>query len=202
MALIANGFGNQARKQAGINLESIRKAGTEVLTTSSTCTFTMRDEYEGVLGLPNEDVRDRILLAVKWLYDKIEAGEIRLAYREDFKLKAVYHTPCHMQKMGWQQYSIQLLRQIPGLDLKVLGQHCCGISGTFGFKKENYEWSKEIGQPLFEDIRKAEPEAVITDCETCKWQIEAFTNVRTLNPISVLAQAIDFEKTQKLNENQ
>ncbi|MBR6458142.1 MAG: anaerobic glycerol-3-phosphate dehydrogenase subunit C, partial [Bacteroidales bacterium] len=202
VALIANGFGEQARKQAAVNLDSIRKAGTEVLTTSSTCTFTMRDEYKGVLGIANDDVRDSILLAVKWLYDKVEAGEIKLAFNTDFKLKAVYHTPCHMQKIGWQQYSIRLLKQIPGLELTVLDQHCCGISGTFGFKKENYEWSKEIGQPLFQDIRNANPEAVITDCETCKWQIEAFTKVPVSNPISVLAQAIDFEKTQKLNADQ
>ena len=202
VALIANGFGDQARKQANLNLESIRKAGTEALTTSSTCTFTMRDEYDHVLGIPNADVRDNILLAVKWLYDKVEAGEIKLAFKPDFKLKAVYHTPCHMQKMGWQQYSIRLLKMIPGLELEVLDQHCCGISGTFGFKKENYEWSKEIGQPLFDDIRKANPETAITDCETCKWQIEAFTKLPVSNPVSILAQAIDFDKTQKLNADQ
>ena len=201
VALIANGFGDQAKKQAKINLESIGKADTEVLTTSSTCTFTMRDEYEGVLGLDNSSQRDKILLTTKWLFDKIEAGEIKLAFKQDFKMKAAYHTACHMQKMGWQQYSIQLLRMIPGLELTVLEQHCCGISGTFGFKKENYEFSKEIGQTLFEDIKAAAPETVITDCETCKWQIEQFTKVPTFNPINILAQAIDFEKTQTLNAN-
>ena len=161
----------------------------------------MRDEYEGVLGLDNSSQRDKILLTTKWLFDKIEAGEIKLAFKQDFKMKAAYHTACHMQKMGWQQYSIQLLRMIPGLELTVLEQHCCGISGTFGFKKENYEFSKAIGQTLFEDIKAAAPEAVITDCETCKWQIEQFTKVPTFNPINILAQAIDFEKTQTLNAN-
>lgn len=201
VALIANGFGEQAKKQAQVNLDSINKAKTEVLTTSSTCTFTMRDEYAHVLGLDNAKQRDKILLTTKWLFDKIEAGEIKLAFKPDFKLKAVYHTACHMQKMGWQQYSIQLLKLIPGLDLTVLDQHCCGISGTFGFKKENYEFSKEIGAILFDDIKAANPEAVITDCETCKWQIEAFTNIQTLNPISILAEAIDYEKTQQQNAN-
>ena len=105
-----------------------------------------------------------------------------------------------MQKMGWQQYSIQLLKMIPGLELTVLEQRCCGIAGTFGFKKENYAFSQKVGEPLFALIKDAGVEAVATDCETCKWQIEASTGLPVLNPISILAEAIDVEKTRKANE--
>lgn len=199
VALISNGFGEQAKKQAGVNLDSFRKAGGVVLTSSSTCTFTMRDEYESVLGLDNSDVRGNIMMAVKWIYDRVESGEVKLKFRDDFSMKAVYHTPCHMQRMGWQQYSITLLKMIPGLELGVLPQNCCGIAGTFGFKKENYDFSEAIGQTLFEDIRAAKPQYVITDCETCKWQIEQFTGIPVLNPLSVLAQALDLQETKKLN---
>ena len=62
-------------------------------------------------------------------------------------------------------------------------------------------YSKEIGQTLFDDIKSAAPETVITDCETCKWQIEHFSGLPVENPISILAKAIDFEITQALNEN-
>lgn len=201
VALIANGYGKQAEKQAKVNLASIAKAGTDVLTTSSTCTFTMRDEYDHVLGLDSGVAREKVMLTTKWLFDRIEAGEIKLAFRDDFHLHAAYHTACHMQKMGWQQYSISLLKMIPGLELDVLDQHCCGISGTFGYKKENFEYSKEIGGKLFADIAASGAEAVATDCETCKWQIEQFAGLPVLNPVSILAEAIDFEKTQQLNEN-
>ena len=47
VALIANGMSEQAKRQGTVNLDSIRKSqedGRSVLTTSSTCTFTMRDE--------------------------------------------------------------------------------------------------------------------------------------------------------------
>ena len=131
------------------------------------------------------------MLATKWLYEKISSGEIKLKFRKDLKLKAVYHTACHMQKMGWQYYSIELLKMIPGLELTVLEQNCCGISGTFGFKKENYEYSQKIGSKLFKDIEEAKPDIVITDCETCKWQIEMSTGVPVLNPIEILADALE-----------
>ena len=80
---------------------------------------------------------------------------------------------------------------IPGLELTVLEQNCCGISGTFGFKKENYEYSQAIGSKLFKDIEEAKPDIVITDCETYKWQIEMSTGVPVLNPIEILADALE-----------
>ena len=110
VALMSNGFAAKARRQGELNLASMRKAaaaGEPVLTCSSTCTFTMRDEYPDVLGLDNSDVRDALSLATRWLYMKITAGAVKLKFREDFRMKVIYHTACHMQKLGWQQFSIE-----------------------------------------------------------------------------------------------
>lgn len=200
VALIANGFASQATSAAKTNLASIRRASRPVLTTSSSCTLTIKEEYSTILDQDTSDIQSKVQMAVKWLYDRIDRGEVRLAFRKDFKMKAAYHTPCHLQKLGNQIYSIALLRMIPGLDLKVLEQKCCGISGTFGFKKENYAISQKIGSQLYERIYAANPEVVITDCETCKWQIEGACGIPVFNPISILAQALDIEQTTKLNE--
>lgn len=200
VALIANGFASQATSAAKTNLASIRKASQPVLTTSSSCTLTIKEEYSTILDQDTSDIQSKVQMAVKWLYDRIERGEVRLAFRKDFKMKAAYHTPCHLQKLGNQIYSIALLRMIPGLDLKVLEQKCCGISGTFGFKKENYAISQKIGSQLYERIYAANPEVVITDCETCKWQIEGACGIPVFNPINILVQALDIEQTTKLNE--
>lgn len=200
VALIANGFASQATSAAKTNLASIRKASQPVLTTSSSCTLTIKEEYSTILDQDTSDIQSKVQMAVKWLYDRIDRGEVRLAFRKDFKMKAAYHTPCHLQKLGNQIYSIALLKMIPGLDLKVLEQRCCGISGTFGFKKENYAISQKIGSKLYESIYAANPEVVITDCETCKWQIEGACGIPVFNPISILVQALDIEQTTKLNE--
>ena len=200
VALIANGFASQATSAAKANLASIRKASQPVLTTSSSCTLTIKEEYSTILDQDTSDIQSKVQMAVKWLYDRIDRGEVRLAFRKDFKMKAAYHTPCHLQKLGNQIYSIALLKMIPELDLKVLEQKCCGISGTFGFKKENYAISQKIGSKLYESIYAANPEVVITDCETCKWQIEGACEIPVFNPISILVQALDIEQTTKLNE--
>lgn len=201
VAQIANGFASQALKAAKANLKSINETCNAVLTTSSSCTLTLKEEYENILGLDTAAAKQKVQLAVQWLYDKIDRSEVKLFFRDDFHLKAAYHTPCHMARMGTQFYSIELLKMIPGLELHVLEQKCCGISGTFGFKKENYDLSQKIGQGLFDSIRTEGVDAVITDCETCKWQIESGVKLPVYNPVSILACALDIEKTTKYNES-
>ena len=203
VALIANGMPKQAKRQGEVNMTSMRKAvaqGHAVLTTTSTCTFTMRDEYDHLLGIDNHDVRDSISLATRFLLQLIEKGEIKLAFREDYHKRVAYHSACHMERMGWVPYSTRLLRMIPGIDLVMLESQCCGISGTYGFKKENYERSQAIGKGLFDQIDEVNPDCVATDCETCKWQIEMSTGTPVMNPISIIAEALDVEATRELNK--
>ena len=203
VALISNGFKDQALKQAELNLGSIRtavKRGEPVLTTSSTCTFTMRDEYTHILALDNSDVRSSIALATKFIYELVDAGKARLVFKDDYRKRIAYHTPCHMEKLGWAVYSTSLLRMIPGVDFNMLDSQCCGIAGTYGFKKEHYNDSQKIGESLFRQIADLQVDMVATDCETCKWQIEMSADVQVENPISIIADALDVEATIKANK--
>lgn len=202
VAKISNKLIKQATRDASVNLEAIRRSvagGRQVIATSSTCTFTIRDEYPHLLGLDNADVRDDIILATRLIYRLVDEGRVKLAFKPGFKLKVAYHTPCHMEKLGWAIYSTSLLKMIPGVEFVMLDSQCCGIAGTYGFKKENYRYSQAIGEGLFRQIAKVAPDVVATDCETCKWQIEMSTGVRVENPVSIIAQALDVERTMKLN---
>lgn len=195
VALISNGFIHQAKKQAEININSIRESVVEkkmpVIATSSTCTFTIRDEYPHLLGIRNADVRDQVELATRYLYRLMRQQEVKLNFRKDKKIRVAYHTPCHMEKLGWSYYSIELLKLIPNVELTILDSQCCGIAGTYGFKKENYKTSQAIGESLFKQIEACDIDYVVTDCETCKWQIEMSTTKRCEHPISILAMALE-----------
>ena len=192
IAMITNGMSQQAAKHARHNVAAIGRAaadGLKVVTTSSSCTLTLRDEYPGLLGVENQVVRDSLLMATRFIYEKLEKGAT-LPFRTDFHKKVAYHTPCHLEKLGWGIFSEKLLRMIPGVEFTMLDSNCCGIAGTYGFKKENYAASQAIGAPLFEQIRNVNPDVVACDCETCKWQIEMSTDYPVANPISILAETI------------
>ncbi|MEH2921903.1 anaerobic glycerol-3-phosphate dehydrogenase subunit GlpC [Samsonia erythrinae] len=191
--LIANGFHDRARKQARVNIrsldEAINQKSIPVVATSSSCTFTLRDEYPHLLGVDNGHVRDGIELVTRQLYRLLEEEGRTLPLRE-LPLRVAYHTPCHLERMGWTAYTLALLQRIPGLELVVLDSQCCGIAGTYGFKSENYAISQGIGAPLFRQIEESGADVVVTDCETCKWQIEMSTSKRCEHPITLLARAL------------
>ena len=195
VALISNGLIKQAQKQARTNINSIRKSVFEkkmpVIATSSTCTFTIRDEYPHLLDIDNADVREDVELATRYIYRLLSQKKTKLNFKTGQKIKVAYHTPCHMEKLGWAYYSIELLKLIPNIELTILDSQCCGIAGTYGFKKENYKTSQDIGEPLFKQIEALDIDYVVTDCETCKWQIEMSTSKRCEHPISILANALE-----------
>ena len=194
IALITNGMSEQAARHANHNVAALRKAvvdkGLTVVTTSSSCTLTLREEYPNLLGVDNADIRDAVLMATRYIFERLEKGAV-LRFKPDYHKKIAYHTPCHMEKMGWGVFSEKLLRMIPGAEFIQLDSACCGIAGTYGFKKENYEASQAIGAPLFEQIRAVNPDVVACDCETCKWQIEMSTGYPVQNPVSILADALE-----------
>ena len=195
VALISNGLIKQAQKQARTNINSIRKSVLEkkipVIATSSTCTITIRDEYPHLLDIDNADVREDVELATRYIYRLLSQKKTKLNFKTGQKIKVAYHTPCHMEKLGWAYYSIELLKLIPNIELTILDSQCCGIAGTYGFKKENYKTSQDIGEPLFKQIEALDIDYVVTDCETCKWQIEMSTSKRCEHPISILANALE-----------
>lgn len=194
VALISNGLINQAKKQGQSNIKSIRKSVIDnkipVVATSSSCTFTLRDEYPHLLDIENSDVKDQIELATRFIYRLMQEEGHNLKFKKD-KIKVAYHTPCHMEKLGWSFYSIELLKLLPNVELTVLDSQCCGIAGTYGFKKENYNTSQTIGAGLFKQINEADIDFVVSDCETCKWQIEMSTDRLCEHPITVIARALE-----------
>ena len=204
VAMISNGMSKAAAKNAAINSGAISKVvekGLRVLTTSSTCTFTMRDEYLELLHIDNAAWKNSLLLATRFIYEAVDSGRKKLIFKDSYKARIAYHTPCHLEKLGWGVFSTRLLKMIPGVEFTLLDSACCGIAGTYGFKKENYEASQAIGKALFEDIASVAPDIVACDCETCKWQIEMSTGYKVMNPVSILAEALDTELTAEANRS-
>ena len=203
VALISNGFKKQAKRQGISNLRSMRKAldgGVEkVVGASTTCVFTLREEYPHLLDLENDDMRDSVDLISRFVVQLVNSGEKRLIFKsQPHRMRIAYHAPCHLLRMGWETYTVSLLRMMP-IELTLLKSNCCGIAGTYGFKKELSPISQQIGAPLFAQIKELDPEFVATDCETCKWQIEMSAKVKVQHPISLLAQILDISACEQAN---
>ncbi|MGF1684336.1 anaerobic glycerol-3-phosphate dehydrogenase subunit GlpC [Photobacterium minamisatsumaniensis] len=191
--LIANGFFDKAKKNARLNVKNftaaVEKYDSQIISTSSTCSFTLKEEYPNVLKVDNHKVADKIEYVTRFLLKQFMNGKV--PKMKPINKKVVYHTPCHLERTGGSLYTIELLKMIPGLEVEVLDSQCCGLAGTYGFKTENYGTSMAIGDNLFNQIKRSKADFAITDCETCKWQIEENTDLETIHPVSLLAMAIN-----------
>ncbi|WP_245872633.1 anaerobic glycerol-3-phosphate dehydrogenase subunit GlpC [Avibacterium endocarditidis] len=192
LPLSVNGFPKRARQLAEFNLAQLENTiinqELDVVGTSSSCTMNLRDEYHHILGMDNAKVRPHINIVTKYLYQLFQRKNA--PQFKSMPLKVAYHTACHVDKAGWAPYTLALLKLIPDLEVVMLPSQCCGIAGTYGFKAENYEVSQAIGKTLFEHIEEGQFDFVISECETCKWQIDMSTSLTCLHPITLLAKVI------------
>jgi len=106
--------------------------------------------------------------------------------------RAVYYPPCHLreQKIGYP--FLGLLENIPELCMVPLTGtlNCCGMAGIMGFKKQFHQPSLELGAPLMDKIRSHQPDAIITECLSCRLQFQHMDDIPVQHPVEVLHAAI------------
>ena len=77
----------------------------------------------------------------------------------------------------------------PGRQVEVV-ERCSAVDGTWGMKKEYFELSMKLAEPLFRDIeRRPTPDRVATDCPLAALQIRQGTGRAARHPIQILAEA-------------
>jgi len=91
--------------------------------------------------------------------------------------------------MGIGFPAIELLRLIPGLEVEDLDAGCCGLGGTYGFKKETYDISMAIGRNVVNALESFGSPVVVSDCEGCRMQIRQLTGLKAVHPVQVLRDA-------------
>jgi Fe-S oxidoreductase len=132
-----------------------------------------------------EQLRGQTFLLSEFLVQK--AG-----YRPpQLKRKAIVHGHCHHKSVLKFNSEQELLRRI-GLDFQVLDSGCCGMAGAFGFEKEKYDVSVQIGERvLMPAVRAASADTlIIADGFSCFLQIEDLTGRKALHIAEVLQMAI------------
>jgi Fe-S oxidoreductase len=101
----------------------------------------------------------------------------------------VYHMPCHLLAVGDGMASIKLLQELCGVKVTDLKAGCCGLAGTFGMQKKNYDLSSQIAESLKKALENSSTGNVLTECAACGMQIGHLSNKRIIHPVKVIARA-------------
>ena len=129
-----------------------------------------------------------IALIEEFLSAEIKKGTISSTQFSKEKKTIKIHGHCHQKAMSNVKHTFDLLNLPENFEVTIIPSGCCGMAGSFGYEKEHYEISMQIGeQTLFPAIRKANPETIIVANGTsCRHQIKDGTQKNAHHPVSIL----------------
>jgi glycerol-3-phosphate dehydrogenase subunit C len=196
LPLLSNGEFGAAKKYHINNIKSLVKyarQGIPIVGTSTSCTLTLKEEAPDLLDMHDDDTK----LVSSKTYDLNEflmllyaEGTLNLNFKP-IQLSLGYHIPCQYRAHRIGKPGMEIMNLIPELNISDSHVPCCGIAGTYGYKKEKYEISMNVGQALFDFIRMdlANSPLVVCDSETCRWQITHATGIPAIHPVELIAKS-------------
>lgn len=113
--------------------------------------------------------------------------------RSPVGVRLFYHSHCQQKTIGCVAPTETVLRNI-GFDVATSSVECCGMAGSFGYKKDFYDLSMAVAEDLFQQVRQAdeggEPRALVASGTSCTEQLQAGLHRRVLHPIEILEAMI------------
>ncbi|MDS0475749.1 anaerobic glycerol-3-phosphate dehydrogenase subunit C [Natrinema sp. 1APR25-10V2] len=199
--MFANGMLADARRSAETNVRELGAAiedGADIVASCSSCSMSLRQEYPELFDIAGvEDVAANTWDAVEYLrvHEDLERALERASIDDEFE-EFAYHAPCHARNQGLDGQTVELLDRIDGVDAHDVGDSCSGISGTYGWKAENYETSMKIGSEMFDHMDDADAQRGLTECPTCSMQMEHGTGYEITHTLEVLDAALSGTDTE------
>jgi glycerol-3-phosphate dehydrogenase subunit C len=195
LPLLSNGEFDAARAYHENNVRKLIdyvRDGYAVVGTSTSCTLTLKEEAPELLDEYGEEAR---LLAAntydlhEFLTLLLDEGQLQLEDLQPLPLTLAYHAPCQYKAHRIGRPSLEIMDLIPELRIVESKVDCCGVGGTYGYKREKYQIAMDVGRPLFEFASAVGGPVAVCDSETCRWQISQATGLPAVHPIELLAVA-------------
>jgi Fe-S oxidoreductase len=193
MPMISQGVLEPARAIAQRNVALLAEAvrqGYKVIATEPSAVLALTREYPTILD-DDEDavtVAENSFDACHYLWQLHQNGKLKLGFQPQ-RISVGYHVPCHLRALGVGAPAENLLRLVPGIRVHRVEKGCSGIAGLYGLKRENYRASLRAGFELIDAVRKGSFQIGMTECSTCKIQMEQGTSKPTIHPVKLLALA-------------
>ena len=208
-AAISKGCLKRAKKIAQENVHRLNRHFSNHLLVGiePSAILTFRDEYPDLVPASMRTAALQIgkncLLYDEFLKQEIDNGNISA---KDFKTDCMtiwLHGHCHQKALVGIEKTVSVFRQLLKFaKVNVIPSGCCGMAGSFGYEKEHYKTSLEIGEMvLFPTIREAQrtklvdyhsdaPMFVAAPGTSCRQQILDGTGVKAVHPIEILYKYI------------
>ncbi|HEY8915668.1 MAG TPA: FAD-linked oxidase C-terminal domain-containing protein [Chitinophaga sp.] len=198
-ALMSKGLLRKARviaeQQIRIFKDVITK-DTPLLGIEPSAILSFRDEYP---DLVQEQYREaakqlakNVFLVDEFLSQAAERGALRPEQFTQEKRHIKLHGHCQQKALSTPLHSKKILSLPANYSVEIIPSGCCGMAGSFGYEKEHYDLSMQIGElVLFPAVRNATDDTLIAAPGTsCRHQVKDGTGKIALHPVEILHAAL------------
>ena len=196
-SFISKGFLKEAKDVANKNISIFKDLitnKTPLIGIEPSAILTFRDEYIRLA----DDVNSAKIIAKntftieEFLKNEFEKGNIRTNQFTTEKKSIKIHGHCHQKALSSTHATFSILNIPENYSPTIMNTGCCGMAGSFGYEKEHYKISMQVGEDtLFPKIRNTSKETeIIASGTSCRHQILDGTNRYAKHPITVLREAI------------
>jgi Fe-S oxidoreductase len=196
-AFISKGLLKKAKQLANQNVSIFKdliSERTPLIGIEPSAILTFKDEY---LKLADDKesaktIATHTFLIEEFIHNEIELGNITSEQFTKVPKTIKFHGHCHQKALANQSSSFAVLNLPENYKVTIIPSGCCGMAGSFGYEKEHYQVSMQIGeQTLFPAIRNANEEVIISANGTsCRHQIKDGAQREALHPITILINAL------------
>jgi FAD/FMN-containing dehydrogenase/Fe-S oxidoreductase len=198
-SFLSKGMLEQARDLARKNVALFKDHithETPLIGVEPSAILTFRDEYPDLLRGEEKDAAKKIgyhtLMIEEFLSKEMDAGKIDLNLFKKQKALIKLHGHCQQKALSTLTHAKKILTRMGSNEVHIIPSGCCGMAGSFGYEKEHYDLSMQIGElVLFPLVRKQPHDVIIAAAGTsCRHQIKDGTGRKSLHPVEIIWNAI------------
>jgi Fe-S oxidoreductase len=182
---LSKGLLREAKKIANKNVDllgNLVQEKTPMIGIEPSAILTFRDEYLDLVDADKLETAKRlsqnVFLVDEFLAGEMDRGNISKDQFTSDERTIKLHGHCQQKAWNALRSSIQVLSFPKNFRVETIPSGCCGMAGSFGYEKEHYAISMQIGElVLFPTVREQSPETIIAAPGTsCRHQIKDGTS--------------------------
>lgn len=177
-------------------LKDVISENTPLVGIEPSAILTFRDEYPDLVD-DNllEDARKlakNTFMVEEFLAKEIDAKRIDKSLFTSEKRLIKLHGHCQQKSLSSLVPAKKALSLPSNYEVQLIPSGCCGMAGSFGYEKEHFDLSNQVGElVLFPTIRQQPDEVIIAASGTsCRHQIHDGTGRTALHAVEILHAAL------------
>jgi FAD/FMN-containing dehydrogenase/Fe-S oxidoreductase len=194
---ISKGFLKEAKEICNNNIAIFKDLITDetpLIGIEPSAILGFRDEYIRLADdkVSAEKIAKNSFTFEEFLAQELEKGNVdRSLFTSETKTLKI-HGHCHQKALSGTHASFQVLNIPTNYSVTIMNTGCCGMAGSFGYEKEHYKVSMQVGEDtLFPKIRNCSSDTEIAAAGTsCRHQIFDGTKRIAKHPITLLKEAL------------